>query len=222
MLPAMQIFVDSANPAEIHKFYDLGIIDGVTTNPTLATKVGRPYREIVNEILSFVTGPVSLEVLGTGFDDIMREARALSQFRENVYVKVPMLPEDIKAVKALSAEGIKTNVTLVFSPTQALFAAKAGANFVSPFIGRFDDAGHDGMITLKEIVTIYKNYHFATKVLAASIRSPRHLVEAAVIGADIATVTPEALEKSFKHPLTDKGLQSFLEDFKNSGLQPLV
>ena len=133
-----------------------------------------------------------------------------------------MLSEGIKVVKALAAEGIKTNVTLVFSPTQALFAAKAGANFVSPFIGRFDDAAHDGMVVLKEIVQIFKNYQFPAKVLAASIRSPRHLAEAALIGADIATVSPDALEKSFKHPLTDKGLQAFLDDFKKSGLQPLV
>ena len=218
----MQIFIDSADPAEIRKYYDLGIIDGVTTNPSLASKVGRPYREMVDEILSFVNGPVSLEVLGTTYDEMLREARGLSQLNPNVYVKIPILPEGIKAVKALAAEGIKTNVTLVFSPTQALFAAKAGANFVSPFIGRFDDAGQDGMIVLKEIVEIYKNYQFPTKVLAASIRSPRHLAEAALIGADIATVSPEALEKSFTHPLTDKGLQKFLDDFKKSGLQPLV
>src|SRR3989344_834760 len=218
----MQIFIDSADPAEIRKYYELGIIDGVTTNPSLATKVGRPYREMVDEILSFVNGPVSLEVLGTTYDEMLREARGLSQINPNVYVKIPMLPEGIKVVKALAAEGIKTNVTLVFSPTQALFAAKAGANFVSPFIGRVDDTGHDGMEGLKEIVQIFKNYQFPAKVLAASIRSPRHLAEAAIIGADIATVSPDALEKSFKHPLTDKGLQAFLDDFKKSGLQPLV
>ena len=207
----MQIFIDSADPAEIRKYYELGIIDGVTTNPTLAAKVSRPYREMVDEILSFVNGPVSLEVLGTTYDEMLREARGLAQLNPNVYVKIPMLSEGIKVVKALAAEGIKTNVTLVFSPTQALFAAKAGANFVSPFIGRFDDAAHDGMVVLKEIVQIFKNYQFPAKVLAASIRSPRHLAEAALIGADIATVSPDALEKSFKHPLTDKGLQAFLD-----------
>jgi len=218
----MQIFIDSADPEQVKKYYDLGIIDGVTTNPTLATQVGRPYRDLVTEILGTVDGPISLEVLGTKFDEMMREARGLAALHKNVIVKIPMLPEGIKAVKALAAEGIKTNVTLVFSPTQALLAAKAGAYFVSPFIGRIDDIASEGVDLIREIRLIYDNYNFQAKILAASIRLPRQVALVAMAGADIATIPPDVIDKLFKHPLTDIGLARFLEDFKASGQQPLV
>ena len=218
----MKFFVDSADPAEVKKYWDLGLIDGVTTNPTLATKVGRPFKDLVKEILAIVDGPVSLEVLSKDYDGIMREARALSLLHKNVVVKVPMLPDGIKAVKDLSKENIKTNVTLVFSPAQALLAGKAGASYVSPFLGRLDDIGQDSMLLLEEIVTIMANYDFPTQVLAASIRSTRQVAEAALIGADVATVPPEILEKLYQHPLTDKGLERFLADWQKSGFEPIV
>jgi transaldolase len=198
------------------------MIDGVTTNPTLATKVGRPFKDLVREILAIVDGPVSLEVLSKDYEGIMREARALSLLHKNVVVKVPMLAEGIRAVKDLSKENIKTNVTLVFSPAQALLAGKAGATYVSPFLGRLDDIGQDSMQLLDEIVTIMGNYDFATQVLAASIRSTRQVAEAALIGADVATIPPEVLEKLYQHPLTDKGLERFLADWQKSGFEPLV
>lgn len=218
----MKIFIDTADPEQIKTYYDTGIIDGVTTNPTLATQVGRPYKEIVGEILAMVDGPVSLEVLGTEYDEIMREAKGLAALNKNVVVKVPMIPAGIKAVKALSAEGIRTNVTLVFSATQALLAAKAGAYFVSPFIGRVSDISYDGTELINEIRLIYDNYKFETQILAASIRSPRDVALVALSGADIVTIPPDVIDKLFKHPLTDIGLKRFLDDFKASGQQPLV
>lgn len=218
----MKYFIDSADPEQIKKYWDLGIIDGVTTNPSLAVKVGRPFKELVHEIFAIVDGPISLEVLSTDYEGIMREARALALLHKNVVVKIPMLPDGIKAVKALSAEGIKTNVTLVFQPAQAILAAKAGATYVSPFVGRLEDIGQESPDLLSEIVTIFQNYGFTTEVLAASIRDVRDVVVAGLIGADVATVPPQILEKMFKHPLTDSGLKTFLDDYQKSGFEPLV
>ncbi|KXK25879.1 MAG: putative transaldolase [candidate division WS6 bacterium OLB20] len=218
----MKIFIDTADPEEIRKYHDLGIIDGVTTNPTLATKVGRPYKEIVQEILAMVDGPVSLEVLGTAYDDIMREAHGLAALHKNVVVKVPMIPDGIKAVSHLSKEGIKTNVTLVFSPTQALLAAKVGATYVSPFVGRVDDISADGMELIAEIREIFDNGGYETNILSASDRTPRHVALAAMYGADVATVKPENIGKMFRHPLTDIGLEQFIKDFMESGQEALV
>jgi transaldolase len=218
----MKFFIDSADPALIRKFWDLGIIDGVTTNPSLAVKVGRPFKELVQEIFTIVDGPISLEVLSTDYDGMMREAHALSLLNKNVVVKIPLLPDGIKAVRALSKEGIKTNVTLVFQPVQALMAAKAGATYVSPFLGRIEDIGQDSNQLLEEIVHIFENYNFETQVLAASIRSTRDVALAAIIGADVATIPPEILEKLYKHPLTDKGIETFLNDYKTSGFEPIV
>jgi len=200
----------------------MGLIDGVTTNPSLASQVGRPFKDLVKEIFTIVNGPISLEVLSTDFDGIMREAKSLSLLNANVVVKVPLIPEGLKAVKALSSEGIKTNVTLVFSTSQALLAAKAGATYVSPFLGRLDDIGQDSSMLLEEIVTVMANYDFPTKVLAASIRSSRQVALAALLGADVATIPPQILEKLAQHPLTDKGLERFLKDYKEAGLEPLV
>ncbi|HOY46649.1 MAG TPA: fructose-6-phosphate aldolase [Candidatus Dojkabacteria bacterium] len=218
----MQFFIDTADPAEIKKYWDMGLIDGVTTNPSLASQVGRPFKELVKEIFGIVNGPISLEVLSTDFEGIMREAKSLSLLNANVVVKVPLIPEGLKAVKALSSEGIKTNVTLVFSTSQALLAAKAGATYVSPFLGRLDDIGQDSSLLLEEIVTVMANYDFPTKVLAASIRSSRQVALAALLGADVATIPPAILEKLAQHPLTDKGLEKFLKDYKEAGLEPLV
>ena len=218
----MQFFIDTADPAEIKKYWDMGLIDGVTTNPSLASKVGRPFKDLVKEIFTIVNGPISLEVLATDTENILREARSLALLNANVVVKVPLIPEGLKAVKILSSEGIKTNVTLVFSPAQALLAAKAGASYVSPFLGRLEDIGQDSLLLLEEIVTIMANYDLQTKVLAASIRSTRQVAEAALIGADVATIPPEILAKLSQHPLTDKGLEQFLADYKKSGMEPLV
>ena len=218
----MKYFIDSADPEQIRKYWDLGIIDGVTTNPSLAVKVGRPFKDLVHEIFNIVDGPISLEVLSTDYDGIMREARALAVLHGNVVVKVPLLPEGIKAVKALSAEGIKTNVTLVFQPVQAILAAKAGATYVSPFVGRLEDIGQDSPQLLQEIVTIFDNYNFNTQVLAASMRDTRDVVVAALIGADVATVPPAILDMMYNHPLTDAGLAKFLSDYQKSGFEPLV
>lgn len=218
----MQIFIDSADPADVRKFADLGIIDGVTTNPSLAAKVGRPYKDIVQELFQIIDGPISLEVLGTTYDEIMREARTLAALNKNVIVKVPLIPEGLKAVKHLKNEGIRTNVTLVFSATQALLAAKAGAFYVSPFIGRIDDISHEGMELIREIRAIFDNYDFDTKILTASVRLPRQITDAAIAGSDIATVPPDVLEKLAYHPLTEIGLKKFLEDFAKSGLEPLA
>jgi transaldolase len=218
----MKFFIDSADPEQIKKYWDLGIIDGVTTNPSLATKVGRPFKDLVLEILAIVDGPISLEVLSTDYENILKEARSISLLHKNVVVKIPMIPDGVRAVKVLSAENIKTNVTLIFNPSQALLAAKAGATYVSPFLGRLDDIGEDSINMLKEIVTIFDRYNFATNVLAASIRSTRMVEEAAMVGADVATIPPEILEKLYKHPLTDKGIEQFLADYAKSGMAPLI
>jgi len=218
----MKFFIDSADPEQIKKFWDLGIIDGVTTNPTLATKVGRPFKDLVLEILAIVDGPISVEVLSTDYENILKEARSLSLLHKNIVVKIPLIPDGVRAVKVLSGEGIKTNVTLIFSPAQALLAAKAGATYVSPFLGRLDDIGENSLEMIKEIIAIFDKYQFPTNVLAASIRSTRQVEDVAIAGADVATIPPEILEKLYKHPLTDKGLEQFLADYKNSGQEPII
>ena len=219
----MKIFLDTANLEHIRKYNSMGIIDGITTNPSLLSKeMGNPV-EIMREIVRIVRGPVNLEVIGIKTEEILEEAHRLKKYGPNVVVKVPMTPEGVTAVNKLNDEGIDTNVTLVFSVNQAIIAAKAGASYVSPFIGRLDDYGHEGMTVIKEIVQIFKNYQFKTEVLVASVRHPLHIIESAKIGAHIVTLPPDILGKMMVHPLTDKGLSTFLSDWEkvkrvNSGL----
>ncbi|PLV57427.1 fructose-6-phosphate aldolase [Thermotoga sp. SG1] len=210
----MKIFLDTANLEEIKKGVEWGIVDGVTTNPTLISKEGAEFKQRVKEICDLVKGPVSAEVVSLDYEGMVKEARELAQLSEHVVIKIPMTPDGIRAVKTLSAEGIKTNVTLVFSPAQAILAAKAGATYVSPFIGRMDDLSNDGMRMLAEIVEIYENYGFETEIIAASIRHPMHVVEAALMGVDIVTMPFNVLEKLFKHPMTDLGIERFMSDWK--------
>jgi transaldolase len=215
----MKLFIDTADLNEIKELASWGILDGVTTNPTLLAKSGRSFQEVIDEIFDLVDGPISLEVLSEKADDMIKEAKQIisktpQKYRKNVAIKIPMTPEGLKAVKALSKEGIKTNVTLIFSANQALLAAKAGATFVSPFIGRLDDNGQEGMQLIEEIMDIFCNYDIETEVIVASIRHPIHVIEAARLGADIATVPPDVIRKMIKHPLTDTGIQSFLNDWK--------
>lgn len=210
----MQIFIDSADINEIRDVAQMGVIDGVTTNPSLVAKAGRPLEAIVREICEVVDGPISAEVVATEFDGIVREGRELAKIHQNVVVKVPLIADGLRAVKVFSREGIKTNVTLCFSATQGLLAAKAGATYISPFIGRIDDAGGEGMLLVEQLVAIYANYGLATKVLAASIRSPLHVVRAAEIGAHVATIPHKVIHQLLKHPLTDSGLATFLSDAK--------
>lgn len=210
----MKFFIDTANIKEIKEAASYGLLDGVTTNPSLVAKEGKNFRELLDEIVKIVDGPISAEVVSTDYDGIMKEAHELSKIHKNIVVKVPLIKEGLKAVKSLSEEGIKTNVTLCFSPSQALLAAKAGATYISPFVGRLDDISHDGMELISQIVQIYKNYDFKTQVLVASVRHPLHLVEAALMGAHVATMPFDVIEKLFKHPLTDIGLEKFLSDWK--------
>jgi transaldolase len=210
----MQIFLDTANVQEIRELCALGVVDGVTTNPSIVAREGRPFREVVAEILQIVDGPISLEVVSTEASGMLDEARELAKLHKNVVVKIPLIAEGLKAVRQLSQEGIRTNVTLCFSASQALLAAKAGAGYISPFVGRLDDITHVGMDLVRQIVTIYKNYGFATKVLAASLRTPIHFLEAALAGADVCTLPPSVLRQLLKHPLTDIGLAGFLADWK--------
>ncbi len=210
----MKIFLDTANVESIRKYNDMGVLDGITTNPTLLSKEQGPPEEIMKTIVSMVKGPVSLEVIGTESVHMIEEAHYLKKYGQNVIVKIPMIPEGLKALKTLSSEGISTNVTLVFSANQALLAAKAGATYVSPFIGRLDDIGHNGMAIVKSIVSIFRNYQLKTQVLVASIRHPDHVVQAAEIGADVVTLPPDILGKMMKHPLTEKGLEAFLSDWE--------
>jgi len=212
----MKFFIDTANIAEIREAASMGVLDGVTTNPSLVAKEGKDFHKLLEEICAIVDGPISAEVISVDFDGIMKEGRELSKIHRNIVVKVPLIKEGLKAVKALKAEGIRTNVTLCFSPTQALVAAKAGAYFISPFIGRLDDISHSGMDLIRQIVTIYRNYQYETQVLVASVRHPLHVVEAAMIGADICTIPFKVIEQLIKHPLTDIGLQKFLEDWNKS------
>jgi len=210
----MKIFLDTANIEEIREANSWGIIDGVTTNPTLIAREGRDFKEVVEEICSIVDGPISAEVISTEAGGMIREARELAKIHENITIKIPMTVEGLKAVKVLAGEGIKTNVTLVFSASQALLAAKAGATFVSPFVGRLDDNTHYGMDIIDEIVQIFENYDFDTQVLVASVRHPLHVLEAAMMGADIATIPFGVLKKMAGHPLTDIGLERFLKDWE--------
>ena len=210
----MKFFIDTANVDAIRKAHERGMVDGVTTNPSLVAKEGRDFRKIIDEIASFVEGPISLEVISEDAEGMLKEARDLNGWIDNAAIKIPMTWEGLKAVKILADEDIKTNVTLCFSANQALLAAKAGATFVSPFIGRLDDVGHPGMQLIADIVQIYMNYGYSTEVIVASIRHPEHVHEAALIGADIATIPPNVLEKMVNHPLTDVGIKRFLDDWK--------
>ena len=212
----MKFFIDTANIKEIKEAAALGILDGVTTNPSLVAKEGKDFRKLLDEILAIVDGPVSAEVISMDYDGILKEAREYSKIHHNIVVKVPLIKEGLKAVKTLSDEKIKTNVTLCFSPSQALLAAKAGATYISPFVGRLDDISHDGMELISQIVQIYKNYSYQTQVLVASIRHPLHLVEAALMGADVCTMPFSVIDKLFNHPLTDVGLEKFLSDWKKT------
>jgi transaldolase len=213
---SMKLFVDTANVGEIREAASLGILDGVTTNPSLVAKEKRDFKELIKEICSIVSGPVSAEVVATDYQGILKEARDLVKIHDNIVVKIPLIKEGLKAVKSLKAEGIRANVTLCFSATQALLAAKSGAYFISPFIGRLDDISHTGMDLIRDIVTIYRNYDMETEVLVASIRHPLHVLEAAKIGADIASMPFKVFEQLVKHPLTDIGLKRFLEDWKKA------
>jgi transaldolase len=215
----MKIFLDTANIPSIKTFVDMGVLDGVTTNPTLIAKENRDFLELVTEILEIVSGPVNLEVVSQHSEGMIEEGRSLATLGSNVVVKCPITADGLKAVRSLHKSGIRTNMTLVFSANQALLAAKAGANYVSPFIGRLDDAGQEGMELIREILQIYENYDFETEVLVASIRHPIHVVEAAKLGADIATMPPDVLDKMLKHPLTDIGLKRFLDDWQKTGLK---
>ncbi len=210
----MKFFIDTANVDLIKSYYSLGIVDGVTTNPSLVSKENKSFSEIIADIASFVDGPISAEVIATDSEGMISQAKELSSISKNIVIKIPMTKEGIKAVNTLSGIGIRTNVTLVFSPAQALLAAKVGASYVSPFVGRLDDIGHHGMELIEQIRAIYDNYRFATEIIVASIRHPSHVIEAALAGADVATIPPSVIEKLFNHPLTDKGLEKFLEDWK--------
>ena len=213
-LMIMKFFIDTANVDAIRKAYERGMVDGVTTNPSLVAKEGRDFRQVIDEIASFVKGPISLEVISEDAEGMLKEARELNGWIDNAAIKIPLTWEGLKATKVCADEGIKTNVTLCFSANQALLAAKAGASFVSPFIGRLDDIGHTGMQLISDIAEIYSNYGYATEVIVASIRSPLHVYEAALLGADIATIPPAVLDKMVNHPLTDKGIERFLADWE--------
>lgn len=210
----MKFFIDSADINEIRSANAMGVLDGVTTNPSLVAKTGKDFKTVIKEILAEVKGPVSLEVVSTTCDEIVTEGRKLAEFGPNVVVKVPLIEEGLKATKKLTELGIKTNVTLCFSPNQALLAAKAGATYVSPFIGRLDDISEVGMDLIEQIVTIYRNYDFDTQVLVASVRNPIHVRDAALIGADVCTIPFSVIQQLAKHPLTDSGLAKFLKDWE--------
>ena len=210
----MKFFIDTANVEEIKTAYEYGLIDGVTTNPTLVSRENRDFYDLIKEICSIVDGPVSAEVISLDYEGMVKEAKELAKLADNIAVKIPMTQDGIKAVKTLSSDGIMTNVTLVFSPLQALLAAKAGATFVSPFVGRLDDISHYGIDLVAEIVEIYSNYNFETEIIVASVRNPLHVLDAAKIGADIATIPFKVLMQFVKHPLTDIGIERFLNDWE--------
>ncbi len=210
----MKIFIDTANIIEIKEAASLGVIDGVTTNPSLIAREKRPAVELLKEICAAVSGPVSAEVISLEAEGMVSEGRQLAKIADNIVIKVPLVKEGLKAVKMLCAEGIHTNVTLCFSPSQALLAAKAGATYVSPFIGRLDDISQVGMELIRDIVTIYRNYDFKTQIIVASVRNPVHVVDASLLGAHIATIPFAVITQLIKHPLTDIGVQRFLEDYK--------
>ncbi|MFO0774815.1 MAG: fructose-6-phosphate aldolase [Nitrospiraceae bacterium] len=213
----MQIFLDTANVKEIQEAANMGLLDGVTTNPSLVVKEGRSFRDVLQEICKIVDGPISAEVVSVEAEAMIAEGRELAKIHKNIVVKVPLIPEGLKATKRLSSEGIRVNVTLCFSPSQALLAAKAGAWCVSPFIGRLDDISADGMELIRQIVSIYKNYDYKTLILVASVRHPQHVVEAALAGGHIATLPYSVFQQLFKHPLTDAGLKKFLADWEARG-----
>jgi transaldolase len=213
----MKFFVDTADTKDIAELAEGGLLDGVTTNPSLIHKSGRQFLEVVREIAGLVEGPVSAEVVATTTDGMLREAEILRNIADNITIKLPLTIDGLKACKRLSDQGVMTNVTLCFTPAQALLAAKAGATFISPFVGRLDDIGFDGMALIQDIRIIYDNYGFDTEILVASIRHPIHLLESAKIGADVATMPPSVIRQLFAHPLTDKGLAAFLSDWEKTG-----
>ncbi len=210
----MKFFIDTADVKEIAAANDLGLVDGVTTNPSLVAKSGRDFHEVLKEIISIVNGPISAEVVATDAEGMIREAEELARLNpEKIVIKLPLTEEGLKATKALTEKGLKTNVTLIFSPLQALLAAKAGATYVSPFVGRLDDIGHDGMEIVDQIRTIFDNYGYGTEIIVASVRSPQHVLQAGMIGADICTIPFSVMQQLAKHPLTDIGLEKFLADW---------
>lgn len=212
----MKFFIDTANVDEIRQAAAMGVLDGVTTNPSLAAKETAPYREILEQICKIVKGPVSAEVIATDHDGMVKEAVELVKIADNIVIKIPTILEGVRAIRTLSQRGIMTNATLVFSPSQAILVAKAGATYVSPFIGRLDDISTDGMELISQIVTIYSNYNFNTEVLVASVRHPMHVVEAAMLGADVITMPFKVIKSLIKHPLTDIGLEKFIADYKKA------
>jgi transaldolase len=213
----MQFFVDTAEIADIKKLHEMGLLDGVTTNPSLVAKSGRNFKDVIKEICSIVPGPVSAEVAALDYDGMIAEGEVLSKLADNVVVKLPLTIDGLRATKTFSGRGVKTNVTLCFSPNQALLAAKVGATYISPFIGRLDDINLDGVELIEQIRTIYDNYGFATQILAASIRSPNHVTEVALAGADVATIPPPVIYKLADHPLTKSGLEQVVKDWKSTG-----
>jgi len=213
----MQFFVDTAEIADIKKLYEMGLLDGVTTNPSLVAKSGRNFKEVIKEICEIVPGPVSAEVASTEYEGMIAEGHVLAKLATNVVVKVPLTMDGLRATKTFSNEGIKTNVTLCFSPNQALLAAKCGATYVSPFLGRLDDINLDGVELIEQIRTIYDNYNFTTQILSASIRSPNHVTQVALAGSDVATIPPAVIYKLADHPLTKSGLEQFVKDWKSTG-----
>jgi len=215
----LKIFIDSAEPKEIRDLAATGLVDGVTTNPSLAAKTGRDYSEVLGEICAMVPGPISAEVLATDCDGMLRQAKSLLKIARNIAIKVPLTWDGLRACRALSGDGHMVNVTLCFSPVQAMMAAKAGAAFISPFIGRLDDAAQDGMGLIREIRAIYDNYNFRTEILAASVRHLTHVRDSALSGADIATIPPAVFKSLLNHPLTDKGLAAFLADAEKAGVK---
>lgn len=218
----MKFFVDSADIEEIKKLNDLGLVDGVTTNPSLIAKEGKDFVRTIQEITSIVSGPVSAEVVATDAEGMVKEGLVLKQIAPNVVIKLPLTESGLKACKKLSSEGIQVNVTLCFSANQALLAAKAGATFISPFVGRLDDIGQDGMDLISDILDIYDNYGFKTEVLVASVRNTHHVHESALMGAHVVTAPPKIIHQLFKHPLTDKGLEAFLSDWSQSGQKEII
>ena len=213
----MKLFLDTADLDQIRELAPTGLIDGITTNPSLIAKSGRDFKAVIKEITQIIPGPVSAEVTATDFDTMLKEGKKLADIAKNVAVKVPLTPDGLKTCKALADDGTMVNVTLCFSPAQAILAAKAGATFISPFIGRLDDIAQNGMGLIEEITEIYANYDFKTQTLVASVRSVQHIVDAALAGAEVATIPPAILHAMYKHPLTDKGLEAFLNDWKNTG-----
>jgi transaldolase len=216
---SMKFFADTAEIAEIRELAETGLLDGVTTNPSLVHKSGRDFLEVVKEIAAVVAGPVSAEVVALDYEGMMREAEVLRKIADNIAIKVPLTPAGLRACKALTSDGSMVNVTLCFSAAQALLAAKAGASFISPFVGRHDDVGFDGMSLIADIRLIYDNYDFPTQILVASVRHPMHVVEAAKIGADVMTAPPKIIWQLFKHPLTESGIAAFLKDWESTGQQ---